>query len=81
MYLINLAGLNINISKDVGEISSFGAIAIGIPLLLFSSNLKQTKKLSKMVLIAFSILIVSVFLVTTIVFYLFAKDYPRHERW
>lgn len=77
LYLINLAGLNINISKDVGEISSFGAIAIGIPLLLFSSNLKQAKKLSKMVLIAFSILIVSVVLVTSIVFYLFAKDIPN----
>lgn len=77
LYLINLAGLNINISKDVGEISSFGAIAIGIPLLLFSSNLKQAKKLSKMVLIAFSILIVSVVLVTSIVFYLFTKDIPN----
>lgn len=77
LYLINLAGLNINISKDVGEISSFGAIAIGIPLLLFSSNLKQAKKLSKMVLIAFSVIIVSVVLVTSIVFYLFAKDIPN----
>ena len=76
LYLLNLSGLNITLNKDVGEISSFGAIAIGIPLLLFSSNLKQAKKLSKMVLLAFLVLILSVVFVTTIVFYTFAKDIP-----
>ena len=76
IYLINLAGLDFALNKDVGEISSFGAIAIGIPLLLFSSNLKQAKKLSKMVLVSFLILIVSVVVVTTVVFYLFGKNIP-----
>ena len=43
-------GLNFTIDTDIGEISSHLAISIAIPLLLFSSNLSEAKKLSKTVL-------------------------------
>lgn len=76
ILLINLLGANLVLSKDVGEITSFAAIGIGIPLLLFSSNLKEAKKLSKMVLLSFGILIVSVIVVTSVVFYAFSKNIP-----
>ena len=76
IYLLNVLGLDFSLNKDVGEITSFAAIGIGIPLLLFSSNLQEAKKLSKMVLLSFLILIVSVVTVTSIVFYTFAKNIP-----
>lgn len=74
VYLINLGGLTFSLDTDVGEITSFTAIGIGIPLLLFSSNLKEAKKLSKMVLLSFGVLIFSVVIVTSVVFYTYAKN-------
>ena len=74
VYLINLGGLTFSLDTDVGEITSFTAIGIGIPLLLFSSNLKETKKLSKMVLLSFGVLIFSVVIVTSVVYYTYAKN-------
>jgi len=74
IFLLNLLNLDFALNKDVGEIISFSAIGIGIPLLLFSSNLKEAKKLSKMVLMSFSILVISVVIVTAIVFYTYAKN-------
>jgi len=76
IYLVNLAGVNLVLSKDIGEITSFSAIGIGIPLMLFSSNLKEARKLSKMVLLSFTILIFSVMVVTAITFYAFGRTIP-----
>jgi len=74
LFLLTLVDVNIILNQDAGEIISFSAIGIGIPLLLFSSNLKEAKKLSKMVIKSFLILIISVVVVTAIVFYTYAKN-------
>jgi uncharacterized membrane protein len=77
VLLVNVLGADFALNTDIGEITSFAAIGIGIPLLLFSSNLKEAKKLSKMVLLSFGILIISVIVVTSIVFYSFGSQIPN----
>ena len=71
--LLSKAGVDININKDIGEIGSHAAIGIAIPLLLFSANLKEARKLSRTVLISFASLMFSVIMVTTIVNYTYGK--------
>ncbi len=66
-------GLSIIINTDIGEIGSHLAISIAIPLLLFSTNLKETRKLSKPVLLAFASVIVSVIIVTAITYYAYGR--------
>ncbi len=73
IFLINEIGGNFHLSTDIGEIGSYAAIAIGIPLLLFGANLKEAKKLSGPVLKSFLALIVSVLLVTTVTFLVFGR--------
>ncbi|QMS84228.1 DUF819 family protein [Candidatus Xianfuyuplasma coldseepsis] len=72
IYLLNRLGVNIVPNKDVGEIGSHLAISIAIPLLLFSANLKEAKKLSKTVLKSFASLLISAVVVSSIVFYAYA---------
>lgn len=60
-------------NEDIGQIGGFAAIAIAIPLLLFSANLKELRKLSKTVLLSFGSVIVSVVVVTSMVFFLYGK--------
>jgi len=67
-------GVNIIQNQDIGEIGSHLAISIAIPLLLFSANLREARKLSKSVLIAFGSVIVSVLIVTTLTFFLYGKS-------
>lgn len=74
IFLINKLGVSFTLSPDIGEVGSYAAIAIGIPLLLFGSNLKEAKKLSKPVLKSFVALTVSVVLVTTITFLFYGKN-------
>lgn len=74
VYLVNVFGVSFHLNSDVGEIGSFIAIAIAIPLLLFSSNLLETKKLSSNVLKSFGTLTLSAMLVTTVIFYLYGKN-------
>jgi uncharacterized membrane protein len=62
------------LNRDVSEIGSYLAIAVAIPLLLFNSNLKETKKLSKRVLLSFGLLVISVMVVTTAAYYLFGRS-------
>jgi branched-subunit amino acid transport protein AzlD len=71
LLIFGLKKLNIDfeMNTDIGEIGSHLAISIAIPLLLFSSNLKEARKLSKPVLLSFGSLIVSVLIVTSITFY------------
>ncbi len=74
VFLMNKLGIALDLDTDIGQISSYGAIAIGIPLLLFGSNLHEAKKLSKPVLKSFLALIVSVVFVTSITFIFFGKN-------
>ena len=70
-YLLSLAGVDIPLSSAVSEYGSHVAIAIAIPLLLFCTNLKAIKKLSKPTIIAFGTLIVTVLVVTVGAFFIF----------
>ena len=74
IFLLNKLNIDIHLNTDIGEIGSYAAIAIGIPLLLFGANLHEARKLSKMVLKSFLALIVSVVLVTSITFYFLGKS-------
>jgi uncharacterized membrane protein len=76
LLIFGLKKLNIDfeMNTDIGEIGSHLAISIAIPLLLFSSNLKEARKLSKPVLLSFGSLIVSVLIVTSITFYVYGKQ-------
>ena len=78
---LSFAGVNIPINSDIGEIGSYVCIAIAIPLLLFSSNLKAIKSLSKTVLIAFSILTVSVVVVSASAFFIFKNVLPHSAEY
>lgn len=73
ILLLNKLGLNYKIDSDLGQTTSFIAIGIGIPLLLFGSNLKEAKKLSKTVLISFAALIVAVIIVASITFFVYGR--------
>lgn len=66
-FVFSKNGIVIPISKDIGEIGSHVAIAIAIPLLLFSCNLSSIKQLSKKVLVSFGLLIISVVVSAVIV--------------
>ena len=69
-------GLTLNIPADIGEIGSHLAIAVAIPLLLFSANLGETRKLSKTVLLSFLLEGISVVVVCTIAFFAIARSLP-----
>ncbi|PKL00817.1 MAG: hypothetical protein CVV56_03105 [Tenericutes bacterium HGW-Tenericutes-1] len=75
LFVFGLRKLGVNVvqNQDIGEIGSHLAISIAIPLLLFSANLKEAKKLSKSVLLAFGSVILSVLIVTTLTFLIYGK--------
>lgn len=74
IFVINKLGVSFELNKDVGEIGSHAAIAIAIPLLLFSSNLLETRKLSKTVLKSFASLVISAVFVSAVVFYVYGRS-------
>ena len=74
IFLINKAGVEFALNTDVGEIGSFIAIAIAIPLLLFGANLSETMKLSKVVLKSFLSLVISAIVISAIVFYVYGRN-------
>ena len=71
IFLLNKVGLGIVPNSDVGEIGSHLAISIAIPLLLFSANLKEARKLSKVALLSFLSLIISAVVVSALTFYIY----------
>lgn len=71
---INKAGADITLNADVGEIGSHAAIGIAIPLLLFGANLKEAKKLSVKVVVAFTLLTVAVVGVSVAAFFAFGRN-------
>lgn len=74
VFILKKMGLEITLNEDIGEILSHAAIGISIPLLLFSSNIKQTLKLSKTVLLSFLSVVLSVIFVTVLVFIIHSKN-------
>jgi len=77
IFLLGKLGVPVSINKDIGEIGSHVAIGIAIPLLLFSANLKEARKLSKTVLLSFGSLLLSVTLVSILIFFIFGKTMPN----
>lgn len=60
IWAANLLGADFALNADIGGAGSYAAIGVAIPLLLFSSNLGEVKKLTKTVLLSFGSLVVSV---------------------
>jgi len=75
ILILNLNGIDFSLNSDIGEVGSYAAIGIAIPLLLFSSNLAEIKKLTKTVLLSFASLIVSVIFVATAANYFFGRTF------
>jgi uncharacterized membrane protein len=73
IYVVGELGLDIRPSTDTGEISGIVSISIAIPLLLFSANLIEAKKLSKTVLKSALSLVLSAVIVTSITFFIYGK--------
>ncbi len=73
VYLTKVLGIGIELNEDVGTIGSHVAIAIAIPLLLFSANLKEVKKLAKPVLMSGLALVIAVVFVSLTVYFVYAK--------
>jgi len=73
LFIAGEFDLNLMPDTDIGEISGILAISIAIPLLLFSANLVEAKKLSKTVLKSFTSLVLSAIIVTSITFFIYGK--------
>ncbi|MDR3313814.1 MAG: DUF819 family protein [Oscillospiraceae bacterium] len=73
VFLLNRFGAGIALNSDLGEIGSYAAIGIAIPLLLFRSDLKKVRQLSKTVLTSFALLSVSVVAVTAAAYCVYGK--------
>lgn len=73
VYLVNLTPITITLDSEIGEVASFAAIGVAIPLLLFSANLQEAKKLSKVVLLSFASMVVIVMLVSAIAFFIYGR--------
>ncbi|HOO23044.1 MAG TPA: DUF819 family protein [Clostridia bacterium] len=71
LFLIRLSGADVALNPDVGQIGGFVSIGIAIPLLLFSTELKKVKNISKRALVSFGILTVSVIVVSVASFFIF----------
>ena len=79
IFLLNKAGINFSLNKDVGEIGSYVAIAVAIPLLLFNANLKEATKLSKLVGKSMLALVISLLAVTTVAVFCFRNVLAETE--
>lgn len=64
-------------SSSIIEVVSYFAVALSIPLLLFSNDIKLVLKLSKKVLFAFLIFLISVLFVITGLYLVFTKNIPE----
>ncbi len=79
VFVINKLGIDFNLNNDIGEIGSYLAISVAIPLLLFNSNLKETKKLSKTIFKSMLALVISLIIVITITFFCFKNKLENVE--
>jgi uncharacterized membrane protein len=64
VFGVNKLGANIKLNTDVGEIGSYAAIGVAIPLLLFSTDLTALKRISGRALGSFGLLTLSVIAVS-----------------
>ena len=67
VWLLNRFGVELTLNKDIGEIGSYVCIGLAIPLLMFGTDLKSIRSLTKTVLLSFASLIVSVCVVVLII--------------
>ena len=72
-YALSFAGVQIPINATIGEVGSHVAIAIAIPLLLFCTDLKATRKLSKPIIKGFAIEVCTVVVVVVCAFFAFRE--------
>ena len=75
VWLLNLSGVEFSLNADVGEIGSYVAIGVAIPLLLFGCNLAQVKRLTRPVVLSYSALVVSVVLVAGVTSYVYGHRF------
>lgn len=81
IFIINkFSNLNLSFNADVSEIGSHVAIGLAIPLLLFSTNLKSIKSLSKKSFGAFIILTISVILTSIFYGIIFKSKLPLSDK-
>ncbi|MBR6772074.1 MAG: DUF819 family protein [Clostridia bacterium] len=80
VWLVNLCGVDFSLNSDIGEIGSYVAIGLAIPLLLFGTNLKEVRRLSKPVLISFGCLIFAVCAVCLVSGLVFGRAVPEGKR-
>ena len=76
VWLVNVCGADFALNSDIGEIGSYAAIGVAIPLLLFSTDLREVRRLTKTVLLSFGSLIAAVILTTAAAGWLFAGQIP-----
>ncbi|MBQ3275858.1 MAG: DUF819 family protein [Oscillospiraceae bacterium] len=67
VWLLNKLGLDFHLNADVGQISSYACIGLAIPLLMFSTDLGEVRRLAKPVLISFASLLIAVMAVVLVV--------------
>ena len=53
VWAVNACGVPFSLNSDIGEIGSYAAIGVAIPLLLFSTDLREVGRLTKTVLLSF----------------------------
>lgn len=79
VWLFNVLGIRASLNADIGEIGSYVAVGVAIPLLLFGCSLKQIKRLTKPVLLSFASLAAAVVVTTVVVYYIFGRGYSFGE--
>ena len=76
VWLCNRFGLSVKLSADVGQIGSYVCIGLAIPLLMFSTDLRQVRRLTGKVLLSFGLLIASVVAVVLLVGRTYGASFP-----
>ena len=80
VWAVNLCGVEFSLNSDVGEIGSYVAIGLAIPLLLFGTRLSEVRRLSKPVLISFGCLILAVCSVCLAAGFIFGDVVPEGKK-
>lgn len=73
---LNRLGLDIKLNADIGQIGSYVCIGLAIPLLMFSTDLGQVRRLAGKVLLSFGLLIAAVVAVVLLVGRTYAASFP-----
>ena len=76
VWLCNRFGLSVKLSADVGQIGSYVCIGLAIPLLMFSTDLGQVRRLTGKVLLNFGLLIASVVAVVLLIGRTYGASFP-----